>query len=181
MKGIQKSRRSDWLEIDKQYLNRVLHRCYLISKYPSATIGDYDIGRAAIRELFEQIVLEYLPKKFPTVFQLDRSGLHNLITRKCYDIHKPGFKTSEMLKCLGENVEEDFFLMVPDSENVYRLQGYIACFPNGFSCPAKVGMSVRELHNPVPGYVERIGKSVDRYFSRMEDGKFIRRWNVRKF
>jgi Protein of unknown function (DUF3445) len=85
-----------------------------------------------------------------------------------------------MLKCLGENVEEDFYLMVPDATdpNIYSLQGYIACFPGGFLSPARVGMSVRDLHAAVPGYLERIANSVDKTFVRMEAGNFIRRWNV---
>ena len=149
-------------------------------KNPETTIGNNEVARNAIQELFEQIVLDYLPKRFPTIFQLNKSGLHNSITQKCYAVHTLDFNTSDMLRCLGENVEEDFYLMVPDDQDVYRLQGYIACFPGGFLSPAKVGMSVRELHIPVPGYVERIGKSVDKYFFRMEDGKFIRRWNVRR-
>lgn len=149
-------------------------------KNPETTIGNNEAARDAIQELFEQVVLDYLPKRFPTIFQLNKSGLHNSITQKCYAVHTPDFNTFDMLKCLGENVEEDFYLMVPDDQDAYRLQGYVACFPGGFLSPEKVGMSVRELHIPVPGYVERIGKSVDKYFSQMEDEKFIRRWNVRR-
>lgn len=68
--------------------------------------------------------------------------------------------------------------MCPDSEEQYRLQGYIACFPGGFLSPARVGESVREIHKPVPGYEKKLGLSVDRYFGRMQPGDFIGRMNV---
>jgi len=68
--------------------------------------------------------------------------------------------------------------MCPDEENIFRLRGYIACFPGGFLSPARVGESIREIHQPVPGYEERLGKSVDRYFNRMVPGQFIGRMNV---
>jgi len=100
-----------------------------------------------------------------------------MITGNTYNVNTKETSAFDMLKCMGENVEEDFYLMVPDCDDIYRLQGYIACFPGGFLSPAKIGMSVRELHAPVPGYIERIGNSVDRFFSRMVPGVFIRRWN----
>ena len=83
-----------------------------------------------------------------------------------------------MLRMLSENVEEDFYFMCPDEENIFRLQGYIAAFPGGFLSPGRVGQSMRQIHEPVPGYVERIGKGVDKYFQRMQGGQMIQRFNV---
>lgn len=84
-----------------------------------------------------------------------------------------------MLQLLGVNVEDDFFFMCPDeSDGEFRLRGCVACFPNGFLGPAHVGQSVREIHQPVPGYEERLGKGVDRYFQRIQPGKFVGRMNV---
>jgi hypothetical protein len=73
---------------------------------------------------------------------------------------------------------EDFYLMCPDEEGDFCLHGFISCFPSGFLGPAKLGQSVREIHQPVPGYEERLGKSVDRYFKRMVPGQFVGRMNV---
>ncbi|KAI9729786.1 MAG: hypothetical protein M1818_008400 [Claussenomyces sp. TS43310] len=36
---------------------------------------------------------------------------------------------------------------------------------------------MREIHRPVPGFEERLGCSVDRYFGRMVPGEFIGRMN----
>jgi Protein of unknown function (DUF3445). len=84
-----------------------------------------------------------------------------------------------MLRNLSENVEEDFFFMCPDGEGQFRLQGYISCFANGFLTTAKLGMSLRDIHQPVPGYEQRLGNSGDRIFRRMEPNAFIGRMNVR--
>ncbi|KAJ2901589.1 hypothetical protein MKZ38_001668 [Zalerion maritima] len=167
----------DWLEIDSQYLSRIQHRRFLVTQMPETTIGDRDAAKPAIRELFEQVVLDYLPKRYPTIFKLEKSTFTNWVTGRSCNVNTAAMDEAMMLRTLAENAEEDFFLMVPDANDVYRLQGYVACFPGGFLCPSKAGWSVRELHQAVPGYNEKIGNAVDRYFARMKAGVFIRRWN----
>ena len=83
-----------------------------------------------------------------------------------------------MLHALAENVEEDFYFMVPDAEGDYRLQAYSSCFPQGLLSSAKMGLSVRQIHQPVPGYESRLGNGVDKHFRRMEPGQFVGRLNV---
>jgi hypothetical protein len=61
------------------------------------------------------------------------------------------------------------------------MRGYVSCFPSGFLSSANLGQSVREIHEVVPGYGERLAKAVDRYFKRMEPGQFVNRMNVSSF
>jgi hypothetical protein len=125
-----------------------------------------------------EVMIDYLPQRFPTMFAKQDGVLTNLVTGGTYPATTKGIDHDTMLKYLAENVEEDFYFMCPDQEGDFRLQGYIACFPGGFLSPAKRGMSVRAIHEPVPGYEQRLGNSVDKYFRRMEPGTFIGRMNV---
>ncbi len=52
------------------------------------------------------------------------------------------------------------------------------CFPSGFDTSRKFGLKLREIHGPVPGYREKLEGSMDRYFERLEVGKFVMRVNV---
>ncbi|KAI1761211.1 hypothetical protein GGR53DRAFT_525337 [Hypoxylon sp. FL1150] len=175
--GIQKRVRSDWIRIDRGYLDRIRERLPLIKEKPEFTIGTGEKVDPAIEELYEEVMIRYLPARFPTMFKARGKTVENLATGTTYPLTTAGLTHAEMLAYMGENVEEDFYFMCPDHDNQYRLQGYIACFPGGFLSPARVGESVREIHKPVPGYDRKLGLSVDRYFGRMQPGDFIGRMN----
>ncbi|KAI1466550.1 uncharacterized protein F4812DRAFT_83103 [Daldinia caldariorum] len=176
--GIQKRVRSDWIRMDRGYLARIEERLPLIRNKPEFTIGTGEAVNPAIEELYEEIMIRYLPARFPTMFETQGGMLvKNLATGTTYPLTTKGLTHAQMLAYMGENVEEDFYFMCPDPNGDFRLQGYIACFPGGFLSPARVGESVREIHRPVPGYERKLGLSVDRYFARMKPGDFIGRMN----
>ncbi|KAE8136769.1 hypothetical protein BDV38DRAFT_283707 [Aspergillus pseudotamarii] len=175
--GIQKQTRSNWIRIDSGYLKRLEERRGLVESKPELTIGTGKIVDPAIEELYEEIMIKYLPQRFPTMFKIRGNLVDNLATGSSYPFTTAGLTPADMLRYLSANVEEDFYFMCPDPDGQFRLRGYIACFPGGFLSPARVGESVREIHQPVPGYDKKLGASVDRYFSRMEPGQFIGRMN----
>lgn len=82
------------------------------------------------------------------------------------------------LQTLCRNVEEDFYLMCPDGHGELLLHGFISCFPGGFDGPSRIGMSFKDIHDPVPHYQERIAKCVDRFVARMKAGDNWQRFNV---
>ena len=177
--GIQKRLRQDWIRIDFGYLDRIAERRALIERIPEYTIGAGPLVNPAIEELYSEILLDYLPRRYPTIFCQHDKAIHNKLTGESYPLSLQGLSPERMLELLGVNVEEDFYFMCPDpSDGEFRLRGYIACFPGGFFSPERLGQSVREIHQPVPGYEERLGNSVDKYFKRMMPGQFIGRMNV---
>ena len=177
--GIKKLSREDWIRIDCGYLKRIRERERLLDQKPELTIGTGPLVDSAIEELYNEVMVEYLPKRYPTIFSVSEGICKNKVTKSCYPMSSSRLSTNQMLRIMGTNVEEDFYFMCPDPQDgLFRLRGYVACFPGGFLSPARLGESVRELHQPVPGYEERLAKSVDRYFNRMLPGQFIGRMNV---
>lgn len=164
--------------MDRGYLARIQEREPLIRDKPNFTVGAGPLVDPAIEELYTEIMIDYLPHRYPTIFKTSGQTVHNLVTGSSYPLSTANLTPEKMLQLLGMNVEEDFYFMCPDEEGEYRLRGYIACFPGGFLSPARLGESVREIHRPVPGYEQRLGRSVDRYFSRLQPGQFIGRMNV---
>ncbi|KAH7361370.1 hypothetical protein BKA66DRAFT_425712 [Pyrenochaeta sp. MPI-SDFR-AT-0127] len=175
--GIQKRVRSEWIRIDCGYLARIEERRPLLEEKPELTIGTGDIVNPAVEELYEEIMIKYLPSRFPTLFKKQGKVVRNLATGEVYPLSTEGLTHLQMLHHMGLHVEEDFYFMCPDPDGQFRLRGYLACFPGGFLSPSRVGESVREIHKPVPGYEQKLGLSVDRYFSRMKAGDFIGRMN----
>ena len=83
-----------------------------------------------------------------------------------------------MQRMLAENVEEDFYIMCPDKDGDFSLQGFVSCFPGGFLTIGKLGQSMSEIHGGVPGLNDSIGKGIARFMSLMRGGSIVQRWNV---
>lgn len=177
-KGIKKSTKQDWIRIDRHYLERIALRKKLVTQHPETCVGTSEIANPAVRELYEEVMLDLLPKRFPTMFRIKGDVFYNLLTGSRHRISSALLDHTSMLRHLAENVEEDFHFMVPDAQDEFVLQGFVACFPQGFLPSAKVGMSVSEIHKPVPGYEGRLKKGVQRCFERMGRGQSVGRCNV---
>lgn len=159
-------------------MERTALRKKLVAEHPETCVGTSETANPAIRELYEEVMLDLLPKRFPTMFRVKGDMFYNLVTGTRHRISSALRDHASMLRHLAENVEEDFYFMVPDAQNEFVLQGFVACFPQGLLPPAKVGMSVSEIHKPVPGYEGRLKKGVNRCFERMERGQSVARLNV---
>lgn len=177
--GIRKTSMEEWIRIDKNYLDRITLRKQLLNDHPEICMGNSNISNPAIRELYEEILLDLLPKRYPSIFRISGDIFFNLVTGSRHRISAALADHAAMLRHLGENVEEDFVFMVPNPHSEFVLEGFVACFPQGFLPAAKLGMSVSEIHKPVPGYEGRLKKGVNRCFERMERGQSIGRLNVR--
>jgi len=166
--------------MDRGYLQRIKDRITILRTYPDQphVVGTNAIVNPAIEELYQDLMVKYLPLRYPTMFRLRGTSFENLVTGSVYSVDMAQLDHQTMLRNLAENVEEDFYFMCPDEAGEHRLQGWIGCFPNGFSTIAKCGMSLRTIHQPVPAYEERLGNGADRSFQKMEDGAFITRFNV---
>lgn len=165
--------------MDRGYISRIQERERLIKHEPQTTICTGPLVNPAIEELYREVMIDYLPNRYPTIFKTIGKTVHNTITGCTYPLSTAGLTPQQMLWFLGVNVEEDFFFMCPDeSDGEFRLRGFVACFPNGFLAPGRLGQSVREIHQQVPGYEKRLGNGVDRYFQRMKPGQFVGRMSV---
>ena len=176
--GIKKSTKQDWIRIDRNYLERTTLRKNLVTQHPEICMGTSETANPAVRELYEEVMLDLLPKRFPKMFQIEGDIFHNLVTGTQHRISSTLLDHASMLRHLAENVEEDFYFMVPNAQDEFVLQGFVGCFPQGFLPTTRVGMSVSEIHKPVPGYEGRLKKGVKRCFERMERGQFVGRLNV---
>lgn len=111
------------------------------------------------------------------MFQLQDQGrqFKNLVTGQTFPTAVPD-DPAAALRILAETVEEDMFLLVGEPEG-HRAVAFQCCFPSGFDPSSKVGKLLKEIHAPVPSY-DKIGPSMERFFSKIEVGKNVKRTNV---
>lgn len=163
--------------MDRNYHNRVLERRQLITQHPSIVIGAIPSGEVAVDELYSYLMAEYLPQRFPTMFTVEQDGkvFRNTITGACFPTKTPADPT-EALKILAETVEDDIFLLHQTPQG-HRSVAYVCCYCSGFDPSEKLDKLLDEIHEPVPSY-HKIGPSMERFFSRVEVGKNVKRINV---
>ncbi|KAL2003605.1 hypothetical protein VTN02DRAFT_3151 [Thermoascus thermophilus] len=125
--------------------------------------------------------------------------LQNLVTGEAWSVEpSPEAPTIRALETLIQVVDEEFLILLPEPEEKekarhggeakkeeeeeeggpkYRLEAFATCFPSGFDPRKKLGHRLAKIHEPVPGYREKLEKSMDRFFEKLEVGKYVKRVN----
>lgn len=183
--------------MDKTYKERILYRRKILKDHRETVIAMHNESDpraiAAIKEFYRYIMATYLPVRYPTMFRLHETAfetgkaymLENLVFNELYPAEVTDF-TSPMraLEILYKTVDEDYLILLPDEIDnndpkivKYRLVAYETCYPAGFNPRKKLGKLLADIHGPVPGYQEKLEKSMDRHFANVEVGKYVKRVN----
>ncbi|KAJ5728264.1 hypothetical protein N7493_004594 [Penicillium malachiteum] len=189
---------SDLIPMDKTYKDRIKLRQKLLARHHDIVVAVNETTtadtrtRTAVGELYSFILGTYLPSRYPQMFKLhfnpekDSELFENLITGKTWPTSlSPETPTIHALEILAQTVDEEFLILLPDilsepDQPKYMLQAYATCFPSGFNTREKLGLRLADIHGPVPGYAEKLEKSMDRFFAKIEVGRFVKRvnWSV---
>ncbi|MFO1048208.1 MAG: DUF3445 domain-containing protein [Geminicoccaceae bacterium] len=68
---------------------------------------------------------------------------------------------------LATLAQEDFCLLQQRADGQYALTAAILCFPAHWRLAEKLGLPLREIHGPVPGFGARLAGPVDRFFANL--------------
>lgn len=85
------------------------------------------------------------------------------------------------LQWLGRHLQEDVVLLADTPEAGCPVIGGCVCFPSGWSLREKLGRSLIDVHESVPGYLQQLHPATDKLFRRLKLGKTVWRtnWGVR--
>ena len=183
---------AELVAMDNTYLERIQVRKSIMDEHPNDTYLCNPSCEPAVMELYEWMFGTYLPQRFPTMFKLVNPDqlptdfktrgryVHNIPTDEYIPLKASSGR--DALYALGRQVDDEFLLLLPsssaeDGSPIYHLEAFVCCFPSGFSTPDKLGLPLAGIHKPVPGYEQKLEKSMDRFFAKMELGKAVRRVN----
>lgn len=176
---------SDIIDMDNTYAERMQLRRQIMDENFDATVRCNPICTPAVLELHDWTFGTYLPQRFPTVYErqshdTSRPQILNKVNNEHIPLHQSD--PIQALWSLGAHVDTDFLLLLPSSTAVdgsplYHLEAFTCCFPSGFSLREKLGLPLAEIHRPVPGYKQKLEKSMDRFFARLPCGKAVKRSN----
>jgi hypothetical protein len=168
---------SELITIDRDYLDRINLRKQLMKEHGSKTHGCLSNGEDAVQEVYSHLLADYLPQRYPIMFQLseDHKTVKNLVTGDPHSTTPPP-DTRSALRALGSTVEEDLFLLKETPEG-HQCVAFVCCFPSGWDPASKLGKLLVQIHDGVPSY-NKIGPSMERFFSKLEVGRSVKRNNV---
>jgi len=77
---------------------------------------------------------------------------------------------SPLEKCqkLGELWQADFLLMKPDAAGIFRLYAGCLCFASHWALADKMGRPMVDIHQPVPGLNEALGKQINGFLEKIK-------------
>lgn len=81
------------------------------------------------------------------------------------------------LRRLGGLAQEDFCLLAKDDDGAYRLRAGVLCFPSHWTLRAKLDLPLRAIHDPVPGFAEKLAAPADRFMAALETDRPVWRAN----
>ncbi|KAF8244415.1 hypothetical protein K440DRAFT_663452 [Wilcoxina mikolae CBS 423.85] len=170
---------SKLIQIDKNFFSRLALREEIIATHPNTSVRAHDAVKPAVNELYKFLVRTYLPTRFPAMFRLctTSSTLVNLVSGALYPL-SPSPSAAATLKTIGGLVDEDFMLLLPAPDgDGYSLQGYVVCFSSGFALDKIFGAKLRDIHEEVPRYREKLQASMEKWFERLQPGRYVCRAN----
>lgn len=73
-------------------------------------------------------------------------------------------------RAAAEGLECDWIVLERDGAGEFRVRGGVVCFPSGWSLPEKAGMTVAEVHGPVPELEGSLGRGIRVFLDRLGVG-----------
>jgi dimethylamine monooxygenase subunit A len=152
---------SKWLEIDERRDEELRQKQQLLASRPDVVVATRPAGDPASAELYGRVrdwFADYAP-----------SYLNDLAP-------SPGGE--HPVVAAARLVQEDLCVMV--RSDAWRLQAACVCFPSRWQLALKIGRTMDDIHQPIPGYRETLADPTNGVFDRLRpDRPFWRlNWTV---
>ena len=182
--GLAAMREDTWLDFDEHYVPEMSEKARrLRDEYDSVFLAlpGSERGQAETLELLLQHLIAFYPERFrisggPAGF--DISGhIENLTNGERWDI--ADFADAP-LDLAARLVQEDLCLMSSRGGDIFVLSAGSVCFPLRWELRDKIGLPLAAIHQPVPGYDEKLAAPADLYMARLKVHRPSWRcnWNV---
>jgi len=159
----------DWIEIDANFAEQLTLKQNLLTQRHSDVFVSLPGSEAAQAEVLQLLVahlLHYFPQHYcgSVSARGEWQQLRNCVTGQVW--HRDDFAENP-LDLAGRLVQEDLCVMLPQNET-YILAAASVCFPSRWSLPEKLGKPIAQIHQPVPGYADKLERPVNHFFDRLK-------------
>jgi hypothetical protein len=169
---------AEWLWPDELYDAEMAQRDALLEQRPGEVLALLPEAEEAARELLALVAAFLLEHHRDRFRRCGGGGDHLLVGLgdRRVDLADPN-----PLRAAGRLVQEDLCLLqANDDGESYRLTGAALCFPAHWRLREKLGRPLGAIHDPVPGFAERLEAPVDRLFATLAAERPVWRanWSV---
>ncbi|MBL6599637.1 MAG: DUF3445 domain-containing protein [Alphaproteobacteria bacterium] len=151
-----------WIEPDEQFVPELREKDGLLVERHGEVVGCRQGSEAAQREVLD-LLIAHMVRYYPDLLRDDGQSLTVPPTGAVYrrdDWHDAAIDLA------GRLVQEDFCLMAP-GEGGYTLEAASLCFPSRWRLAEKLGQPMSIIHDPVPGFGDKLARPVDRFFDHL--------------
>ncbi|PMD55740.1 uncharacterized protein K444DRAFT_645446 [Hyaloscypha bicolor E] len=182
--GLKRLDSSNWLTLDSAYLPEHFLRCNLLCTHRPQVIQCLPGSEPACHEVLS-LVTSFLSSRFPQHFTLinltlpsgEVPAIHNHLTQETFPVGRQNCPNP--LEIAAKLSMEDFNILVKNQETgEYELKASATLFPAGWKLQERIGTGMANLHKPVPGWKEKLGGSVNRYFDHLSPKTSMERTNL---
>ena len=171
--GIQSMDLDDWIELDNDWPKFHKIKLERLASANGQELYSAEPGPPldAAEELLEYLV-NYLPHRYPSLFERTNVGIKNLYTDEEFDtISRPWQESPIVIS--SKLVQEDLLIMLEGEDGLYYLRGGGLIVAGFWRLKDKINMSLDEIHlsGGVPQFKEKLQTSMNRYFSRLRPDK----------
>ena len=152
-----------WIEVDELFVDQLAERRRLLAERRAEVLAGLPESRAGQEELLA-LLLDHLTARFPDHYRRHGGRIKNRATGESFDLEA---WAGAPLELAGRLVQEDLCLM-QRGEAGYRLVAAVLCFPAHWRLADKLGRPLQAIHDPVPGFGERLAAPVDRFFASIQ-------------
>ena len=162
---------SDWIEVDGKFEEELAQKNVLLAERRAEVVATRAGSELAQQEVLDLLV-EHLTEYHGHL--LRREG-NNLILPTIGQTHDMAEWRVAPIDLAGRLAQEDFCLMAPGKDG-YTLEAASLCFPSRWRLADKIGHPMGVIHAPVPGYVKKLARPVDRFLDYLDVSRPV--WRV---
>jgi hypothetical protein len=172
--GLQPLPAEQWIEIGDDYSAQLAEKRKLLATRHDDVVQALPQAQLASEEALK-FLLDHLRRYYPGQFAF--RTLRNIGIDGKWDFAQLSLHPLEHATGL---VQEDFCILQADEATggaTYRLTAGAVCFPSNWRLADKIGKKLADVHDPVPGYAEKLAAPVDRFFANLAAGTIMWRAN----
>ncbi|WP_416897400.1 MAG: heme-dependent oxidative N-demethylase family protein [Minwuia sp.] len=168
--GLKVLAEEDWIEIDGGYEDELAQKRRLVDEQRD-TVFQALPGSETAQGEFIDFLSAHLTRHHPNRFEAAPGGICNLTTGETVR-PDPGAP----LLAAARLIQEDMTVLQPSPEG-FRLIAGLVCFPTRWNLSSKLGKPLAAIHDPVPGYAEKLERPMDRLFAGLTADRLLWRQN----
>lgn len=161
-----------WLEIGDEFDHQMAERHRLLDQH-AADVVDALPGSEASQDELLAMLLQHLADHHADRYRVSPKGVEERQSGRRFTLTD---ETHAPLMLIGRLVQEDFCLL-QQRFSAYQLVAAVLCFPAHWRLCDKIGRSLIDIHEPVPGFANQLGQPISRLFQRLDSRRPVQRLN----